>query len=115
MALLQLEYNSNYLKLAMPGNKATKMLQMVLERGHRNGVTDGLGMRLLIHTGLFPPTPEPATQTVHLLLEVDDLLDLVVNKLPLSCHQLLTFCGRLVEEPRVNFTVGKFGCEGARV
>lgn len=28
--------NSNYLKLAMPGNKATKMLQMVLERGHRN-------------------------------------------------------------------------------
>lgn len=63
-------------------------------------------MRLLIHTGLFPPTPEHATQTVHLLLEVDDLLDLVINKLPLSCHQLLTFCGRLVEEPRVNFTVG---------
>lgn len=47
---------------------------------------------------LISPTPEHATQTVHLFLEVDDLLDLVVNKLPLSCHQLLTFCGRLVEE-----------------
>ena len=42
---------------------------------------------------------EHATQTVHLLLEVDDLLDFVVNELSLSCHQLLTVCSRLVKEP----------------
>ena len=92
------------------------MLEMVWEQGHRNGVTDGLRMRLLIHSGSFP-TPKHATQTVYLLLEVDDLLDLVINKLPLSCHQLLTFCGRLVEESWVNFTVVSlgvkvWGCEG---
>ena len=67
-----------------------------------------MGMRLLIHTG-SSLTPECVTQTVHLLLEVDDLLDFVVNKLSLSCYQLLTVCSRLVKEPRVNFTVESLG------
>ena len=79
------------------------------KQGQKN-VTNGLGTRpqewsyrwarneVVDTHRLVSPTPEHATQTVHLFLEVDDLLDLVVNKLPLSCHQLLTFCGRLVEE-----------------
>ena len=38
----------------------------------------------------------------HLALELDDLLDAVVDELPLGLDELLPVLGRLVEEARVN-------------
>ena len=41
------------------------------------------------------------------ILEGDDLLDPFVGERPLCLDKLLSLCGALVEEPRVNFAANK--------
>ena len=43
----------------------------------------------------------------HFLLQIDQLLDAVLDKLTFSFDQLFALFGRLVEETRVYFTVNE--------